>query len=240
MPGASDNEHAEHGRTPSSVGGTSQCFEGGTEVTTHGSLPGLARSDKSGPVESVATSMGMRELDQRQRLLIADTNQGNALTADVNIADATPLECPLKTIFGCRLVFDVDHEGAWINHSFAHFKALDGRTVQPPQTNKCCFCDVIISRETGEDSWIAKLEHIRMAHHFFGHRMAAARPDFELVRYLWGANAIDNTTMRDWTARRDLSSPPSSPECEPLPPVSHVQERRHRDRRGPSLHRGRR
>ena len=231
LPGSGQYRDAEYRGTPPSVVETSQYFVGGTEVTTNDSIPGLSHSAMSGPTESVATSMGARDLDQRQRLLIPDGNQGGALTADPQTLNAMPLECPFKIIFGCRLIFSLNHEEPWINHSFAHFKTINGRQIQPPKTNKCCFCDLAIQKETGVRSWTTRLEHIREVHYLNGFRMAAARPDFELVRYLWGGNAIDRDAFRDWTARQSNDTPPSSPDNEYLPPVTNVQERRSRDRR---------
>lgn len=217
--------------------GTSQSSLGGSEITTHGSIPDIFDHGMSGRVESIATRMGTTELSRTQRLLIPDMNQGSVLRADSYVSTATLLECPLKTIFGCQVAFDFDQDRQWIEHSFAHFKTLDGTQVQPPMTNKCCFCALPILGDTGKESWEARLNHIRDVHHRIGQRMAAAQLDFELVRYLFGAKAIDNNTYRDWVGKQNHTSPPSSPDSESLPPVSQVHERRHRVRR-PALPQG--
>ena len=181
--------------------------------------------------ESIASSMGGKELDRTQRLLKPDWNQGGILIAEPQGFGTPILECTLATILDCRLEFDMNHQDSWIKHSLTHFKSIHGDKVPPPITNKCCFCDKIVRGNTGEESWEIKLKHIRDAHHVNGHRMAAARPDFELVRYLWGAEVIDNVKFRDWTAKHSAISPPSSPDSEFLPPVSEVCGHRRRDRR---------
>ena len=209
-----------HGTAPSAAR-TSQFGNGGTGVTSMGSLPGLASSGTSGYPESLASSTGARDIEHRQRLLIPDGNQGGALTAVPRAVAVGPLECPFKTIVGCRKEFDIDHESQWITHSLSHFKK-NGKDVEPPKTNKCCFCDKEILKSTGKESWTVRLKHIRLAHHINGRRMAAARPDFELVRYLWGAHVIDRAVFRDWTARQSNNSPPSSPENQHSPPISYV------------------
>ena len=202
---------------------TSQLGNGATGVTSMNSLPGLCRSGTSARSESVTTSSGARGVERRQRLLIPDWNQGSVLTALPRAVAAGNLECPFKTIFGCRVEFNIEDERSWITHSLTHFEK-GGKVVQPPKTNKCCFCDKEFLRNTGIESWIARLEHIRQAHHVHGSRLATARPDFELARYLWGAHVIDDALYRHWSATQSNNSPPSSPESPNPGPISYYAE----------------
>ena len=187
------------GGTPPSAAPTSQLGNGGTGVTVMGSLPDRSSSGKFG----IAKSMAAREVKRKRGLLTTDGNQGGALTAVRRAVAIEPLLCPFKTILGCRKEFDIDHEGQWVTHSLSHFKK-NGKDVEPPKTNKCCFCDKEILKSTGKESWIESLKYIRLAHHIHGHWMAA---DFELVRYLWGARVIDGAVFRDWTSRQSDTKP---------------------------------
>ena len=209
---------------------TSQVGNGGTAATPMGSLPGLSSSGTSGSPESIATSMGTRDIERRQRVLRPDWSQDGALIIDPQTVAASPLGCPFHSILGCRWEFDNGHESVWIDHSLSHFKR-NGKEVEPPKTNKCCFCDKEILKSTGTESWKAKMNHIRQDHHMNGHRMATARPDFELARYLWGAKIIDDVTFRDWTGKQRSDSPPSSPDRD-VRTISYIAESRKGGRSG--------
>ena len=137
------------------------------------------------------------------------------------------LECPFKAIIGCLAEFGINDEDLWIKHSFGHFK-INGKRVEPPRTNKCCFCVKEFLENTGEESWILRLKHVRRAHYMNDHWIAAARPDFELARYSWGAHLIGNAEFRNWTAEQGYSIPPSSQSSKPLIPVDYPNARRNR------------
>ena len=220
------------GNVPSTNQGSSQYPNGGTGHLTRGSVPTLSSLGSSGPNESIATSMGTRELYQRQNLLTSDASQGGALTVDRPLLGTPCLECPMRTILGCRAEFAMTHEQAWVDHSISHFH-VSGRVVNPPKTNKCCFCDKQFHEETGNLSWAARMTHIGV-HHQRGARMATARPDFELTSYLWGAGVIDQERYRDLCGSQSAVTPPDSPNEAYSCPVSHLNDRSERRRNRPN------
>ena len=204
---------------------TSQLDNGATGITSMNSLPGLSRGSTSGNLDSIATSVVAIDAEQRQRLLAPDWSQAGVLTVNPVLMAPVSLECPFKTILSCPEEFEFHDRHSWIIHSFKHFER-HGDTVEPPKTNKCCFCNEKFLRDTGVESWTIRMEHIRQSHHANGWRLATGRPDFELAQYLWGAEVIDGATFRHWAAKQSIHSPPSSPEGQHPAPVTYRGEGR--------------
>lgn len=146
-------------------------------------LPALTRG-VSVATRSVSTSVGTRQLN-RPRIL--ELGPGGALVLPPLI-EPRVLECPFHQLF-CLLTFSNTED--WISHSLEHFK-----NVPPPRENKCCFCPEEFRCSTGVRSWRQRMWHIAF-HHQLGHRLATARPDFELFRYLWNHRLIDDAEYRD-------------------------------------------
>jgi hypothetical protein len=143
-------------------------------------LAGLTDTTSLSSPASVATSMGNRALESRARVLVSDGNQA------IQIAplEGNPVyECPFSFIL---CFFNFSSINDWSQHTLTHF-----RGVPPPQRNKCCFCEDEWHSQNGKESWKAKLEHLAV-HFHLGHRLAHARPDFGLHRYMW-----EQRLMRD-------------------------------------------
>ena len=103
-----------------------------------------------------------------------------------------PFECPF-ILLGCRRYFI--NEQDWVQHSLSHFKSTD-RVVGPPTRNVCCFCDENFHSHDALESWLMRMEHIRV-HHLLGHRLEDARPDLELFGYLYQHKLIDDSTYNE-------------------------------------------
>lgn len=175
---------------------------------------------------SVSTSIGTRQLN-RQRILEQDPA---GILVLPHITEPRALECPFHPLF-CLLTFS-DLED-WISHSLTHFK-----NVSPPNSNKCCFCPADFHCGTGACSWRQRMLHVAF-HHQLGHRLATARPDFELFTYLWNHRLIDDANYRDLKgnyedrSRRVLAYP-----FPPVTPLNHQsmayteahRSRHHRER----------
>ena len=149
------------------------------------------------------------------------------------LRDRTRLECPFSFLY-CQLTFNFFDE--WLEHSLTHFGSST-----PPTANRCCFCDQDFTAPTGEESWNNRMKHVSI-HHQIGHRLAHARPDFMLYKYLWNKHIISNSTLRELMGPESTRNPRQrSPS--PSPPARHSKshayvitnnnrEARRRDRRG--------
>ena len=133
---------------------------------------------------SPSTSMGIRQLGEQNLL---EQDQSGVLILPT---PRTPsiLECPFN-LLNCHSTFSVRAD--WILHSVGHFCR-----VKPPKKNKCCFCESKFYSEDAVASWQNRMEHVFL-HHCFGHRLAHARPDFELYEYLWQNKVISGPVYRD-------------------------------------------
>lgn len=193
MPGLDEgNEEGHHrGTMQINIRPTTSVGVQGTGMTTNGSLPGLTVSMESAADESVASSIGYNQI-LHQHILSTDSSDANTLIADSQTWITYVLECPFKFL-GCRL--ESQNARDWLRHSLSHFM-VNGRTVTPPTSNKCCFCSERFESDDGNASWSSRMEHIKF-HHEHGHRLAHARPDFDLMRYCWQQDLIDQRTYRD-------------------------------------------
>ena len=123
-----------------------------------------------------------------------------------------------------------DDESEWRTHVISHF-----RTHPPPSTARCPLCpdtnfvdgdsDSMTpvkrvledrSRDNGDTSmddteeppaWDRMLDHVAMEHYQHGQTLAGSRPDFELMRYLYGRRIISDAQFK----AMQLAPAPSSP-----------------------------
>jgi hypothetical protein len=159
-------------------------FSEGSEATQRrDSLPALSHAETAPTTLPVASSIGGRAL-QCQRLLELDSQGALQIPP---LRHPAVFECPFNFL-NCLMTFTSFSE--WLRHSQTHF----GK-VEPPTRNKCCFCDRTFAAPKGKASWREKLEHVQL-HHQLGHRLAHARPDFELYLYLWQKRVIDDVQYR--------------------------------------------
>ena len=231
------------GESPRTIG-TSLMVEEGDG--SHALLPCLSRSIESLASGSTHSSMGARQLAQHFRTL--DVGPDNLLVADRRPHAQPVLQCPFA-ILGCISDFSVFEDWFW--HSVEHFDtglsnpAFDGRAVvMPPTKNRCCFCSKTFFDPNGIRSWCARMYHIAFYHHWIGHSLSHARPDFQLFDYLWETHLIDEIMYREIKGNTpDQSrlthgnpSPPTSdrsdsPPATPPGAVAVLNESRHSRRR---------
>ena len=210
-------------------------------ITTSRDLAALTSSPTLNTLDSISSSVGRRQLEHGYLL---DVESDGVLTARRSVHFPMQLECSFY-LLDCHLVFS-DFED-WLTHSLDHFsrRVLNGpsKSVHPPTSVACCFCDKRFTHVDGRKAWRHRMVHV-MNHHLLGHRVAHARPDFELYKYLWDNHIIEDAVY--WEIKgnsEDRSqriggtiSPPVSPVS---PPPASAQEmaytytsdRRH-DRRG--------
>ncbi|KAL8817755.1 MAG: hypothetical protein Q9191_008083 [Dirinaria sp. TL-2023a] len=159
----------------------------GSDHTCQNSLPALS-STASQPESTVPSSVGRRQLEQEQRIL----EQGPDGTLLVTVPPQGPLECPFNLLYCLK---DFANERDWVDHSLTHFNS-ESRVVGPPRRNKCCFCDALFVSNNALESWGKRMKHVQI-HHQLGHRLAIARPDFELFEYLYTNHLIPVATYKD-------------------------------------------
>ena len=190
-PPSVSSEHFHHAGTPpltiatSKDRGTSLLLQG-SNATSNDSLPGLAsESDESEYTESVASSMGVRELNRRQRFL--DWDGSVQLQSSRSLPQ---LECPFRFL-SCHVEFNAGSYDNWYRHGLTHFQ-----DVEPPRVNQCCFCDKEFTASTGSISWQKRSKHVAM-HHLLGHSLAHARADFKLYEHLWCNHVLSTVGYRE-------------------------------------------
>ena len=142
-------------------------------------------SEPSVSTTSLSSSIGIRSLGV-PRLLESPGGINGALEIS-SINPRTQFECPFSFQF-CLLIFNDFDE--WFRHSLKHF-----HQAGPPTFSKCGFCDMQFSTTKGLECWKARMEHVAL-HHRVGARLAHARPDFELFKYLWSKKLIDSADYK--------------------------------------------
>ena len=170
------SQQHQHGPSPSV--GTS-ILPAWSDFTQNDSLPGLTRATSSRPSQSVSDGMGERQMSRALRIMVPDPDGALEPTTlpPFRRPDQDPiLECPF-TFLKCFRQFAVTNEREWIQHSLEHFR-IDGRRprrVDPPKRNFCCFCPETFQASSGTRSWRDRMDHVKIHHQHFGHRLAAAR-----------------------------------------------------------------
>lgn len=221
---------ASHGQVPGSYG-TSMLLSNWdhTQDSATQDLAALTRASSLTDLASVSSAMAIRQLGEG-RLLDQD-HEGVLVVPPLRMPRI--LECPFNLMY-CPLTFS-DHT-EWIVHSLQHFGPAG-----PPEKNRCCFCDQEFYSDNGLHSWQDRMLHIAMQHHRLGHRLAHARPDFELYTYLWQKRVISDAAYRDIKGNskgrarhvQNYPTPPVSPQEQISTPFTQTSSnsRREQDRR---------
>ena len=160
----------------------------GSDHTRQSSLPALSFT-ATRTESDIPSSVGRRQLEQEQRIL----EPGPDGTLQVTVPPRRPLECPFNLLYCLR---DFASEKDWVEHSLTHFNT-ENRVVGPPKCNRCCFCDTQFEDSNALKSWGERMQHVRL-HHQLGHRLAIARPDFELFKYLYDNRLISDADYKDF------------------------------------------
>lgn len=148
------------------------------------SLPALSTISSATKLKSISTSIGEREIEH-SRLLKEDEDGVLVVPA---LRSQVIFECPFNFLT-CHQTFSALDD--WFKHSVSHFSA-----VGPPAHSSCCFCDAEFDGDNGLQSWAERMQHVAF-HHQLGCRLAHARPDFALNKYLWRNFLISDATYRD-------------------------------------------
>ena len=179
--------------------------------TRHDSLPALTLAT-SGMTSSIPSSIGARALEDQQRILEHDQDGVLVLPP---MREHRVLECPFNLAFLCPMTFS--NEKDWIDHSLLHLKK-NGWPIKPPTSNICGFCEKEFHSAIPYHSWAERMRHVSL-HHALGHRLAHARPDFALFKYLFNNRLISDGDYKDLMGnaqnrlqRIGLPSPPASPD----------------------------
>lgn len=220
-----------HGQQERSYG-TSMAMSYNSDGTRHSSVPELTIAT-SRETSSINSSVGVRAADGQQRIL--DLDQGGVLVVPP-LQQQRILECPFNLAYLCPMTFS--NENDWITHSLTHFNTRQ-RAIEPPTSNKCCFCEAEFHSSTAYQSWAERMRHVCL-HHRLGHRLAHARPDFGLFKYLFDNRLISDAEYRDLkgniynrSQRAAYPTPPTSPDSPVAqPPAIPVYTETYRGRRG--------
>ena len=237
LPHSQGHQVSNHRPPPPSDIGTSR-LPARSDFTQDDSLPGLTRAASSWPSQSVSDGMGERQMSRALRIMVPDPNGALEPTTlpPLRRLDQDPiLECPF-TFIQCFRQFAVSNEREWIRHSLEHFRVGGSRPrrVDPPMINSCCFCPQKFVASSGARSWRDRMDHVKIHHQHFGHRLAAARHDFALVEYLWQNRLLSLADYRELKpnaaaasrSTQNIPTPPDSPPGTEAVAVINRNERR--------------
>ena len=241
LPHAEQHQEVSYHGDPRSDVGTSLLREG-TETTANDSLAACTNDTSSLTSNSPSSAMGIRQLDQRLRLLQHDNHGVLGVSDEPSILDDRDigrrpvLECPFN-LLKCFKHFSVFED--WVSHSLDHFNTASRfrRFVGPPTMNRCCFCDETFEDPNGKYCWQKRMMHVSH-HHRLGHSLSTARPDFHLYDYLWHQGLINREEYGDIKGNsrnrirslQNVGTLQNSP-AEPARVFAIVNERRGRARR---------
>lgn len=161
--------------------------DAGTSMLLSGN-PSLAAltSAASLSTRSISSSIGIRAIGKQRILELAGT--GDDLLVIPPISQRLQLECPFSFLDCLRSFGNFED---WWEHSLTHFGQWG-----PPSSSRCCFCDMQFSAATGRECWKKRMEHVTV-HHKLGDRLAHARPDFGMFKYLWDKKLISSAEYKD-------------------------------------------
>ncbi|MCJ1389591.1 hypothetical protein MMC18_002448 [Xylographa bjoerkii] len=174
-------------------------------LSGNSSLAALTTASSASTAPSVSSSLGERYLGPAR--VLEHDHQGALHIAPLR--HHVVFECPFNFLY-CLMTFASFSE--WLAHSLTHFKK-----ITPPEKNECCFCDEKFEKSDGMRSWRDKMEHTAL-HHQLGHKLAHARPDFALYKFLWNKRIIEPGEYKELigghsrSAASSYPSPPSSPD----------------------------
>lgn len=158
----------------------------------HEDLPALSTASSRNS-SSIPSSIGVRASESQQQML--EEGRGGVLTVPP-LSGRRILECPFNDVFSCKLTFS--NEDDWMRHSLTHF-INQGRAIEPPTSNRCCFCDKEFYSSRPFQSWGERMRHVWL-HHCLGHRLAHARPDLQLFEFLFNKRLISDSDYRELKA----------------------------------------
>ena len=157
----------------------------GTSMLVSGddSLPAMGTDPSADNTFSISTSIGRQALENPR--LLVQGERGDLLLPPP--PSRLILECPFNWLSCTRTFSEMDD---WFIHSITHFKPAG-----PPIHSNCCFCDARFQGQNGLQTWACRLQHVA-CHHQLGHRLAHARPDFAMHKYLWQNRLISTAVYK--------------------------------------------
>ena len=168
-------------------------------VSTFQDLPGLTISSKSSAITSEGGSSLAAHSNTDAGTMLAPVSEYSAHDA------AGILECPFNQL-ACSQTFADSKE--WITHSLTHFGV-----TEPPNTNRCTFCDKQFYSSDAAQSWTERMNHVAL-HHRLGYNLSGARWDNTVYIYthmydkgLLDINFLCEFVCKERDRRNTINSP---------------------------------
>ncbi|OKL62316.1 hypothetical protein UA08_03034 [Talaromyces atroroseus] len=119
----------------------------------------------------------------------------NLLDTDSTGNLVAPAEQP-PVVFRCLFhMLPCDYQSdsleQWQTHVLSHF-----RGCRLPPVASCSWCAVDFGGETAARTWTEMLEHVAHEHFEKGHTLAASRPNFELMKYMYQSKIITEDQLK--------------------------------------------
>ena len=114
------------------------------------------------------------------------------------------LDCPFR-LLPCLKNFPIDSVENWIRHSLTHFVTNETvpKSVKPPTSNSCPFCEEVFNHSDGCLSWKRRMEHVA-GYHRLEYSLNRGQPDYALYEYMWQRYMIDTRTYQEIVGAKDV------------------------------------
>ncbi|KAJ9649283.1 hypothetical protein H2199_000058 [Coniosporium tulheliwenetii] len=154
--------------------------------STVSAAPSMLTQASGDTYESSGVSTADASVVQGVRLLEAGPDGILELRPD---ARRSVLECPFHFLNCHFRSYDLEQ---WKTHTMWHFRGQD-----PPRSIECPLCDTFnYTYPNGFEAWDARMNH-QAQHHYAGHTLATARPEFKLHHYLWQRRIISHAELQE-------------------------------------------
>lgn len=145
-------------------------------------------------------------------------NVVNILETDSSGNLVAPLPSPSRTtvLYHCLFHnlscnFQSEKVELWKTHVLSHF-----RGCQLPQIASCQWCAAEYDGESAGRTWNKMLEHVAHEHFEKGHTLAASRPSFELMKYMYQSKIITEDQLKAIQLCPSPDSPAYHPSQDPV------------------------
>ncbi|EED15538.1 conserved hypothetical protein [Talaromyces stipitatus ATCC 10500] len=177
-------------------------------------VPSLSAGSRSSVSDISSTESQMISKKAKPRV-----NVINILEADStgNLVASPPASSSETVMYHCLFyILPCDHQSdnieTWKTHVLSHF-----RGTRLPPTAICQWCPLDFKLSTDPNrTWDAMLTHVAHDHFEQGHTLAASRPNFELMKYMYQSKIITEDQLKAIQLCPSPDSPAYHPSQDPV------------------------
>lgn len=188
-------------------------------------VPSLSGGSQSSISDNSSTTSQALSKEMKPRvnvINILETDSTGNLVASPPAPSAPP-SAEEQVVYRCLFyILPCDHQShnidTWKTHILAHF-----RGTRLPPTAICQWCPLEFKQPTTSNSnahthqiWDAMLTHVAHEHFEKGHTLAASRPNFELMKYMYNSKIITEDQLKAIQLCPSPDSPAYHPSQDPV------------------------